>query len=140
MLKQELIDLSKYRLEKANDMVNAELRDRADGDYASANNRAYYSIFHAMRAVLAMEQKDFGKHSGVIAEFMKSYLKTDILPRKYGTLISTASLIRNRSDYQDFYICSEEDTNRLIEGAIAFLADVKAYLEEQYTQNKDVKE
>lgn len=38
-------------------MVNAALRDRADGDYASANNRAYYSIFHAMRAVLAMEQK-----------------------------------------------------------------------------------
>ena len=33
MLKQELIDLSKYRLEKANDMVNAALRDRADGDY-----------------------------------------------------------------------------------------------------------
>ena len=134
------IDLSKYRLKKAEAVLETAKRLLNDEDYASANNRAYYSIFHAMRAVLAMEQKDFGKHSGVIAEFMKSYLKTDILPRKYGTLISTASLIRNRSDYQDFYICSEEDTNRLIEGAIAFLADVKAYLEEQYTQNKDVKE
>jgi len=46
-------------------------------DYASANNRAYYSIFHAMRAVLALEQKDFKKHSAVIAQFTQSYLKTN---------------------------------------------------------------
>ncbi len=30
------------------------------------------------------------------------------------TLSDLASLIRNRSDYEDFYICSVEDTKRLI--------------------------
>ena len=113
-------------------MLKAALRDRSENDYASANNRAYYCIFHAMRAVLALEQKDYSKHSGVISEFMKSYLKTGILSRKYGALISNASLIRNRSDYQDFYFCSIEDTNRLIEGADEFLSDIKAFLEKQY--------
>jgi len=135
--KKEIIDLSKYRIEKARDMMNAALRDVTDNDYASANNRAYYCIFHAMRAVLAMDQKDYSKHSGVIAEFMKSYLKTNILPREYGTLISNASLIRNRSDYQDFYVCSEEDTKKLINGAEAFLKDVGDYLEKQYIQSED---
>ncbi len=132
MHKQEIIDLSKYRLEKAQSMMAAALRDQADHDQASANNRAYYCIFHAMRAVLALEQKDFKKHSAVISIFIQSYLKTDILPRKYGGLITNASLIRNKSDYEDFYCCSVEDTKRLIEGAEAFLLDVKAYLEKQY--------
>jgi len=45
-------------------MLKAALRDMENEDYASANNRAYYSIFHAMRAVLALEQKDFLSDGG----------------------------------------------------------------------------
>ena len=37
--------------------------------YRSANNRAYYSIFHAIRSVLALDGFDSKKHSGVISEF-----------------------------------------------------------------------
>ena len=133
MHKTELIDLSKYRLEKAKDMLKAALRDLDNKDYTSANNRAYYSIFHGMRAVLALEQKDFKKHSAVIAQFMQSYLKPETLPKKYGSLITNASLIRNRSDYEDFYVCSLEDTQRLINGAQEFLVDIEAYLVRQYT-------
>ena len=120
--------LSRYRLEKAGEMLSAAKRDYAEGDYASANNRAYYCIFHAMRAVLALRQEDYKKHSAVIARFSLLYLKTEILSREYGALISNASLIRNRSDYEDFYICSIEDTQRLIDGAQRFLQDVTNYL------------
>ena len=136
MRRQELIGLSKYRLEKAQDMLTAALRDFQNEDQASANNRAYYCIFHTMRAVLALEQKDFKKHSAVISQFSQNYLKTDILPRKYGGLITNASLIRNKSDYEDFYICSAEDTKRIIEGAKAFLTDVEQYLEKQFSLNE----
>ena len=73
MHKAELVDLSRYRLEKAKDMLRAALRDMDNKDYASANNRAYYCIFHCMRSVLALDQKDFKKHSAVIAQFMQSY-------------------------------------------------------------------
>ena len=132
MHKAELVDLSRYRLEKAKDMLRAALRDMDNKDYASANNRAYYCIFHGMRAVLALDQKDFKKHSAVIAQFMQSYLKPDILPRKYGALITNASLIRNRSDYEDFYICSVEDTERLISGTKEFLTEIETYLIQQY--------
>lgn len=128
-----LIDLSRYRLEKASEMYAAALRDLREEDYASANNRAYYSIFHAMRAVLALDGEDYKKHSAVIARFTLNYLKTDILPRDYGTLIANAALIRNRSDYEDFYICSVEDTNRLVEGARRFLDDIKKYADTRYT-------
>ena len=124
-------ELSRYRLEKAREMLSAAKRDIADDDYASANNRLYYCIFHAMRSLLALESEDYKKHSAVIVRFSELYLKTDVLPREYGALITNASLIRNRSDYEDFYICSVEDTERLLNGAERFLRDVENYLEQQ---------
>lgn len=129
-----VIDLSRYRLDKASEMLTTALRDMDAEDYASANNRAYYCIFHAMRAVLALDGEDYKKHSAVIARFTLNYLKTEILPRDYGKLISNASLIRSRSDYEDFYICSIEDTQRLIEGAKDFLNVISNYLCRRYTE------
>lgn len=129
---RSLIDLSKYRLEKSSVMLAAAQRDMDDEDYASANNRAYYCVFHAMRAVLALDGVDFKKHSAVIARFTMDYLKTEVLSRDYGKLITNASLIRNRSDYEDFYICSVEDTRRLIVGARQFHQDIEAYLRDRY--------
>ena len=128
MLDRTLYDLSAYRLEKSSEMLAGAKREYDAGDYASANNRAYYCIFHAMRAVLALDGQDFKKHSAVIAAFSMKYLKTELLPKEFGKLISNASLIRNRSDYEDFYICSIEDTNRLISGAEEFYNAVRNYL------------
>lgn len=126
------IDLSRYRMQKARDMLASAKRDMAAEDYASANNRAYYAIFHAMRAVLALDGEDYKKHSAVISRFTLNYLKSEIFSREYGKLISNASLIRNRSDYEDFYICSVADTNALFSGADSFCAEVMKYLEERY--------
>ncbi len=92
-------------------MLVSAKRDMDAEDYASANNRAYYAVFHTMRAVLALDGEDYKKHSAVIARFTLNYLKPEILPREYSKLISNASLIRNRNDYEDFYICSVADTN-----------------------------
>ena len=127
-----LIDLSKYRLAKAAEMLVTARRDLDAQDYASANNRAYYCIFHAMRAVIALDGEDYKKHSAVIARFTVNYLKPEILPRDFGKLISNASLIRNRSDYEDFYICSIEDTMRLVTGAEEFLQAITNHLQNKY--------
>lgn len=134
MLDSSMIGLSRYRLDKASEMLTTAQRDMSAEDYASANNRAYYCIFHSMRAVLALDGEDYKKHSAVIARFTLNYLKTEIIPRDYGKLISNASLIRNRSDYEDFYICSIEDTRRLIEGAKDFFNIISDYLHRRYTE------
>ena len=126
------VDLSRYRFQKAEEMLASAKRDMEARDYASANNRAYYAIFHAMRAVLALDGEDFRKRSAVIARFTLNYLKPEILPREYSKLISNASLIRNRSDYEDFYICSVADTNALFSGAVTFCGDVGEYLAQRY--------
>ena len=120
-------------MEKAAEMLNTAKRDLNAGDYASANNRAYYCIFHSMRAVLALRGEDYKKHSAVISRFVQEYLKTELLPRSYGKTISKASLIRNRSDYEDFYICSVSDTKQLVEEAEDFFQTVQTFLENQYS-------
>ena len=62
------------------------------------------------------------------AQEMPASAKRDIAAKDYA---STASLIRNRSDYEDFYICSVADTNALFSGAESFCAEVAKYLEER---------
>ena len=133
MLDSVLIPLSKYRLERSEEMLKTAKRDLEAGDFASANNRAYYCIFHAMRAALALTGEDYKRHSGVISRFSEQYLKTKILPPELSKSISAASIIRNRSDYEDFYICSMEDTKKLVKDAEYFLQIVRSFLESKYT-------
>ena len=134
MLDAEEIALSKYRLERAGEMLKTAHRDLEAGDYASANNRAYYCIFHAMRAVLALTGEDYKKHSGVISRFSEQYLKTKLLSPELSKIISMASIIRNRSDYEDFYICSIADTKKLVSDAALFLQEVTTFLEKKYDE------
>lgn len=134
MLDQANRSLSLYRLERAKEMLVTAKRDKTAGDYASANNRAYYCIFHAMRAVLALTSEDFKKHSAVISRFSQLYLKTEIIPSEFSKIISAASLIRNRSDYEDFYICSISDTEKLVNDAELFLNVIQSFLEKKYSE------
>lgn len=86
-MNEPMRELSKYRLEKAKLELEATNVLIEDELYNQALNRAYYSIFHAMRAVLALDMFDSKKHSGVIAEFNKRYVKTENFDKKFGRMI-----------------------------------------------------
>ena len=66
---QSQIDLCRYRLEKAGKYLNDAKVTLELDMYDTAANRSYYSIFHTVRALLALDGKDFRKHSGVISCF-----------------------------------------------------------------------
>ena len=61
-----VIDLSKYRLETAKDDLGTARKNYEDERYRASVNRSYYAIFHALRALTALDQFDSGKHSGII--------------------------------------------------------------------------
>ena len=73
MQNNEIISLSKYRLEQAKENLEEAEALFIINKYKGASNRAYYSIFHAMKSVLVLKQIDFKKHSSVIAYFNKEY-------------------------------------------------------------------
>ena len=124
-------DLVLYRVQTAkDDLSSARILLRA-GEYKGANNRAYYAIFHAINAVHAVNGDAFKLHKDAIANFNKSYVKTEIFPREIGRKISEAEEIRHASDYDDFYIASREETERQIDVADEFLQLVEEYCNNQ---------
>ena len=97
--------------------------------YKGANNRAYYAIFHSMRAILALDGFDSKKHSGVIAKFNENYVKSQIFEIDYGKIVKNASVIRNNSDYDDFFIATKEQAENQIKDAKKFILATEKYLE-----------
>lgn len=53
--------LVKYRLEQSKENLEEAEALFNINKFKGANNRAYYAIFHAIKAVLALEQTDFKK-------------------------------------------------------------------------------
>lgn len=62
-------ELVEWRLKKAEGTFKEGEDLLLLGHYSGAINRFYYATFHAMRAILATEELDSAKHSGVIALF-----------------------------------------------------------------------
>lgn len=121
---------AKYRLEKAKETLHtAEIIFNEVRDYTSANNRAYYAIFYAIRAVLALEQIDFKRHKDVIAYFNKNYINKEIFPKNIGRKIAQAQRIREDSDYDDEYQPSAEKTEQQINTARELIEMVEKYID-----------
>lgn len=128
MLKKEILDLANYRLSQSKENIEeADMLFNAN-KFKGASNRAYYAIFHAIKAILALEQKDFKKHSSVIAYFNQEYISKNIFPRELGKDITNIRLYREKSDYLDFYIITKEDCKIQIEKAKNIVRAVEEYL------------
>ena len=72
MLNMNRINLSQVRIENAKEDLLTATENLEAGRYRSANNRAYYSMFHAIRSLLALDGIDFKKHSQLLGYFNKS--------------------------------------------------------------------
>lgn len=126
-----IIELSKYRFMTSQENLEDARIMYENGRYKNALNRAYYSIFHAIRAVLALDGFDSSKHSGVIAYFNQNYVKTEIFPKDLSRIIRAASENREKADYLDFFIASREEAEKQINRAESFSEYISNYLEEK---------
>ena len=132
MDKENCITLSKYRKEQARENLEEAYLLFRENKYKGASNRAYYSIFHSMKAICALDEVDFKKHSGVISYFNKEYISTNIFSRELGKRIGESRFYREQSDYVDFYIITKEECEEQINTAEIFLKEVEKYLESRY--------
>ena len=121
------MDVAKHRLQVAKEDLEAANVLIAAESYRGANNRAYYAIYHAISAVLAMEQIAFKRHKDTLAYFNKNYVATEVFPRELGRKIVKAEEIRHESDYDTFYIASKEVTLQQVETAQQLIVLVENY-------------
>lgn len=124
-------DLAKYRLDTAKEnLASAEVLLKQKF-YKDANDRAYYSVFHSINAVLALEGIGFKRHRHVLAHFNKNYIKNEIFPKELGRKISKTRRIREASDYHDFYVTSITEAEECIATASELIPLVEEYISKQ---------
>lgn len=133
---KEIIDLSLYRLEKAKKDL-ADAKKTLDFEmYDTSANRSYYAIFHAARAILALDGLDYKKHSGVISRFQQDYIKTEIFDKNMSNIIKSAFDMRTESDYEDFYVISKDDVITQVKEAEIFVNTIEFYIKSKIFELK----
>ena len=125
-------DLSRYRLARAKEDLDTAKKNFADGSYRASVNRSYYAIFHALRAITAMDRFDSGKHSGIIAYINMHYVKAGILDRSLSKYVDTAFRLREKADYDDFYVVAVSDAEAQIAKAETVIHTVEDHLKTRW--------
>lgn len=127
-MERSLNELSKYRFETSLEDIDDAKLMFDNGRYKNTLNRAYYSIFHAIKSVVILDGFDSSKHSGIIAYFNQNYVRTGIFPKEMSKIIRAASENREKADYYDFFIASKEEAESQMERAREFSAQISEYL------------
>ena len=128
-MEKKQLDLSAYRLEKAKDDLETADLNLGNNKFSQSVNRSYYAMFHAARALLALDEFDSKKHTGIISFFNRHYIKPGKIESEFSKMLTAAFKIRNKSDYNDFYIAAREDAQIQLENAKKFLKRLEEYIE-----------
>jgi len=123
--------LSAYRFGRAQEELQTAELLMSNESCRQSINRSYYAIFHAIRAVNALDGFDSGKHSGVIAHFNQQYVKTGIFEKEASKIIRRAYGLMEQADYEDFFSAPKDEAVSVLDGARAFIEMVGKYLAEQ---------
>lgn len=121
-------DLSEYRLSQAEDSVKVAKMSFDNGLFKDSINRSYYAAFYAVKAVLALEEVDFKRHKDAIGYFNKNYVATEKFPKELGRKMGMLKQLREKSDYDDFYIAGREEAEMQINTALRMIQEVKGYV------------
>ena len=124
-------ELLKYRFDRAVETLEVAKERYASGKFRDSNNRSYYAAFYAIKAIYTIRGVDFKKHKTLLANFNKEYVATEIFPREIGRKISTLALIREQSDYNDFYMASKQESQQQVEIAEELITLVREYLNKE---------
>ena len=124
LTEQERADMVKYRIEKANAVFN-EAKDCAElQHWTLAANRLYYSVFHAISALLSKEGFSAKTHSGVTSIFGQKFVTEGVFSKEDSVLIMQLKEMRNTGDYDDFMDWEEEDVAPYFDEVEKFLSKV----------------
>ena len=128
MMTENIKALVSYRLEQADESLEAARTLLDKKLIRPCVNRAYYAMFYAVLALLAQGKKETSKHSGAITLFDKDFVKQGIFSKDYSRWLHDAFDLRQRSDYAAEFHASPEEAKITLTNAKSFVAEVKNVL------------
>ena len=108
-------------IEKAQRIFSQINRLAELGYWDNVANRLYYSLFHAVSALLIQDGHKVSTHKGLAAAFGQYYVKTGVVGADDGRLYAQLQALREKSDYNCTYDAEEEDIRPRIEQAKALI-------------------
>ena len=127
-----IVELSRYRMDRAKEDLKTAKDNFREESYRASVNRSYYAIFHALRAITALEQFDPRKHSGIIAYINQNFVKTGVFDKSFSKMVDSAFRLREKSDYDDFYVVSVEEATKQIKTAETIVEIVEKYIQDNW--------
>lgn len=114
-----LVEKSQRNMEQA--VRNAEM------DYWDlVANRLYYSVFHAVTALMLLDGIKTATHKGTSSQFGQHYVLTGQFSREDGMLYSRLQTMREKADYQNTFSITPEKGAKLIADAQALQSRIFA--------------
>lgn len=99
------------------------------GFWSTLANRLYYSLFHAVSALLINDGHEVGTHKGAAIRFQQYYVKTHFFSVEDGRFYSQLQSMRESADYNCSFEVSEDDVKAKIEPTRQLIEKIKHYIE-----------
>jgi uncharacterized protein (UPF0332 family) len=122
-------DYIKYKLEKANNTLEAAELLLKNNFWADAMSKIYYAAFYTANALLNNITLYPKTHLGTKSLFNKEFIQTSIVDKEMGELYSTLLAKRFEADYEDFVMIDEEKVKEYLVKVHEFLVTSKSILE-----------
>ena len=131
MKDNQLKTLIKYRIDQSKETLNeAEILFKQDS-YRGTINRAYYSMFYSVLALLAIKRLGTSKHSGAIGLFDKEFVKSGIFSKQLSKSLHLAFDHRQTHDYGEIIEIDKDTAKTVLEDSKEFIKEVESYLNSQ---------
>lgn len=119
-----LVKLSEDRLRAAQRFAEQE-------EYRDAISRAYYGMFHIVKALLLTRGQTPSSHRGINILFNKFFIKTRIIDKEFSKLLLAVREERESSDYEPDEWPDAENALAVIRDARKFIKKCKEVLEKE---------
>ncbi len=129
MMTENIRSLIRYRIEQAEESLEAA-KILIDKKLARpAVNRAYYAMFYAVLALLAMRKMETSKHTGAIALFDREFVKQGVFGKDFSIWLHKAFDLRHEADYKADSQVTEDQAEMTLKNAVTFVNEVKTVLD-----------
>ncbi|MCR5043869.1 MAG: HEPN domain-containing protein [Bacteroidaceae bacterium] len=93
-----------------------------------AANRLYYSLFHAVSALLISDHHEVGTHRGAVNKFSLYYVKEGVFTKEEGRLYSRLQRLREDGDYNCSIDVEQDEVEEKIEPTRQLIEKIKRYI------------
>lgn len=93
-----------------------------------AANRMYYSLFHAVTALLVKDGHKVSSHRGVKGALGLHYVTTGLIDVEEARIFAQLATLREKADYDVIFTASQDEVLKLLPHAKRLLEKIKSLL------------